>query len=43
MDEIGCPPISCNNTLYDVKCPNTNICIMRKWLCDGILLKSNIY
>lgn len=34
-DEVGCPPISCNGTVYDVKCPNTNICIMRRWLCDG--------
>jgi low density lipoprotein-related protein 2 len=34
-DEVGCPPISCNGSLYDVKCPNTNICIMRRWLCDG--------
>ena len=33
-DEIGCPPITCNGT-RDVKCPNTNICIPRRWLCDG--------
>jgi len=34
-DEVGCPPITCNSTIYDVKCPNTNVCIMRRWLCDG--------
>ena len=34
-DEIGCPPINCTSPVYSVKCPNTNICIMRNWLCDG--------
>ena len=34
-DEIGCPERVCNSTLYDTKCPNTNVCIMRRWLCDG--------
>ncbi len=34
-DEVGCPPINCTSSVFDVKCPNTNICIMRRWLCDG--------
>ena len=34
-DEVGCPPIICNTTRLSVKCPNTNICIRRRWLCDG--------
>jgi low density lipoprotein-related protein 2 len=38
-DEIGCPPINCTSPTYNVKCPNTNICIMNRWLCDGDLLK----
>jgi hypothetical protein len=33
-DEVGCPPINCTG-IRDVKCPNTNICIMRRWLCDS--------
>ena len=33
-DEVGCPPVSCNDT-FNVKCPNTNVCIRRRWLCDG--------
>lgn len=37
-DEVGCPPITCNSTVYNVKCPNTNICIMRRWLCDGCFI-----
>ena len=35
-DEVGCPPRTCNGTTLDVKCQNTNVCIMRRWLCDGI-------
>jgi hypothetical protein len=35
-DEVGCPLKVCNTSLsHDVKCPNTNVCIMRRWLCDG--------
>jgi low density lipoprotein-related protein 2 len=34
-DEVGCPERVCNSTIYDVKCPSTNVCIMRRWLCDG--------
>jgi low density lipoprotein-related protein 2 len=34
-DEIDCPPRNCTSPIYDVKCPNTNVCIMRRWLCDG--------
>lgn len=34
-DEVGCPPINCTSPVYSVKCPNTNICLMRRWLCDG--------
>ena len=35
-DEIACPQRNCtSSSVYDIKCPNTNVCIMRKWLCDG--------
>ncbi len=35
-DEVGCPVRECDaRSSLSVKCPNTNVCIMRRWLCDG--------
>ncbi|CAH1789469.1 unnamed protein product [Owenia fusiformis] len=33
-DEVGCPTdLTCPP--LKVKCPNSNLCIFRRWLCDG--------
>jgi len=35
-DEVGCPVRECDPlSSLNIKCPNTNVCIMRRWLCDG--------